>query len=151
MVLFLVTSNANLEAKETISGYTPLHLAVASGRNDIAVLLLSHRADVNCKDKFGETPLERAVGQPQADLDTVKLLLTLGADVNSSDRYGETPLDLAAIYGTKEEVELLLAHKADVNVKNSAGKTPLDQAKAQGHKDIEALLLPLMANTNKVR
>ncbi|OGE46852.1 hypothetical protein PENARI_c099G05954 [Penicillium arizonense] len=40
------------------NGYTPLHLAIQNKRLEMVNLLLSHpRANVNCKDKDGNTPL----------------------------------------------------------------------------------------------
>lgn len=43
---------------ELLSGRTALHLAVSSGRSDIAGALLFARADVEAKDGFGRSAIE---------------------------------------------------------------------------------------------
>jgi ankyrin repeat protein len=51
-----------------MTGYTPLHLAVQSRRLEVVNLILSHPlANVNCKDKDGNTPhgeMERRIAFP---------------------------------------------------------------------------------------
>ena len=41
--------------------WTPLHIAAAGGREEIAKLLIVAGADVNAKDAVGETPLDFAI------------------------------------------------------------------------------------------
>ena len=49
-------------------GTTPLHQAVFSGYKEMAEMLIAKGADVNAKDKHGETPLNWAIDYNQADL-----------------------------------------------------------------------------------
>lgn len=52
---------------------------VLSGHLDVVKLLVSHGADVMCKDKRGYTPLHAAATSGQSDV--VKYLLKLGVEV----------------------------------------------------------------------
>ena len=101
-------------------------------------LLLTKGAEVNCRNKDGETPLRLAIGDRQK----VKLLLANGASVTTRDKGGDTPLHVAArIIGRKDVVELLLAKNADIHAKNKHGDTPLHEAAHSGRKDVVALTL----------
>ena len=77
-------------------------------------LLLEKGADVNAKNKFGETALMRAKTAEQT-----KLLIDAGADVNAKDCDGETALMCAQ---TAEQTKLLLEKGADVNAENTNDK-----------------------------
>ena len=75
-------------------GRTALHGAAYVGANETIQFLVERGADINAKDKFGETPLSIAAGdperlvdpfdkrfrqQPPPHKDTAELLLQLGA------------------------------------------------------------------------
>jgi len=51
----------SLHVKSVCNYRTPLHLAAAEGNDRVAELLLSFKANVNCKDRWGGTPLKDAV------------------------------------------------------------------------------------------
>jgi hypothetical protein len=44
------------------SGHTPLHMAMEQGLEKIVRMLIEYGADINCKDKSGQSPLERVQG-----------------------------------------------------------------------------------------
>ncbi|EAY00284.1 ankyrin repeat protein, putative [Trichomonas vaginalis G3] len=48
------------ERKKNISGRTTLHLAALSNCKEIAEVLLSHCANINEKDNYGQTALHEA-------------------------------------------------------------------------------------------
>jgi ankyrin repeat protein len=111
----LLQENPNLISIQTMSGWTPLHIAARYGRKDVAELLLASGADVNARDPLGETPLLLAV--------------TAGwipGTIISPDRKTYT-----------DTVKLLLANHADVYLKSVTGWSPLSMA--TGHDDILAL------------
>jgi cytohesin len=124
-------------SKEAEYGFTPLHVAAASGYGDIAEFLLAHGADVNGRDNQEQTPLHLAAAKGYKDV--AELLLTHKADVNAKDKDGVTPLHAAAAMGQKDVAELLLAHGADVNAESKGG-TPLVAAEMSGHNDLVQLL-----------
>ena len=66
--------------------------AVSLRRLDLVELLLANGADVNAKNKQGNTPLVGAVWMDHRDV--VELLLANKADVNARDNDGKTPLGL---------------------------------------------------------
>ena len=86
----------------------------------------SNKADVNAKNKFGETVLMDAVGR---SLNTVKYLVENGADVNaqvSSGLFpGWTALMFAAHRESYESVKYLVSKGADMNIINSSGQNAL--------------------------
>lgn len=75
------------------NGRTALHLASASGYNNIVKILLSHKADCNVVDKLGNTPLHLAVCTTSTA--TINLLLSAGCSAFQQGHNGCTPFQLA--------------------------------------------------------
>lgn len=126
----LVQKYPSLVWAESNYRQTPLHFAAREANVSAAQFLLSSRADVNTRDKWGRTPLFAAIYEEPLVMDRVPivtLLLENGADVNAQDEAGDTPLHMAAL-GETEVVGVLLKHGADVNAVNAAGETPLHKA-----------------------
>lgn len=96
----------------------------------IALLLLSHRPNIDADDGYGATALYKAVYMEKLEL--AKLLLRFDANVNTKtgiyiDGSGDiTPLHRA--YWSAELTKLLLKNGADPNAKDTRGKTPRDWA-----------------------
>ena len=70
------------------NGRRILSLNISGG--DAAVWLLNHKANVNAKDKNGQTPLHLIIAR--GNLKAIQALLDHGADVNATDNKGKTPL-----------------------------------------------------------
>jgi len=91
--------------------------------------LLAGGANVNARDKNGQTPLHRAVSidSPQV-FKIIKLLIGKGANVHARDKLGQTPLHYAVSSDSPHAqaiVELLLKCGANVNAIDNMGQTPL--------------------------
>jgi ankyrin repeat protein len=123
----LLKENPDLVNSKDKEGETPLHLTVIWGKHgkEIAELLLTNKADINAKDRYG-TPLHYAAAK--GDTNMVALFLANKADINAKDNGGGTPLGWAVVNNREDVVELLLKNKADVNTKNNEGRTPLHSA-----------------------
>jgi hypothetical protein len=76
---------------------TPLQLAVARGRVDVATLLLRAGAHPNARDLFGKTALHDAAARRSVQLS--ELLLAHGADPSATDDAGTSALHIAAANG----------------------------------------------------
>ena len=103
--------------------------------------------DLNKADKYGYTPLYRAVYKGHTKC--VKQLIAAKADVNKANKDGWTPLIWAAYWGHTKCVEQLLAAGADVNKANNWGDTPLYWAASNDRKECVKLLLAAKADVNK--
>lgn len=102
-----------------------LHIAADQGKLEMAKLLVEKGADVNAKNRFGITPLHKAIDGNMnilegADYEVAEFLISKGADVNAKDNNGQSVLDYVPQYRefNREKRELLLKHGAvDNNVK----------------------------------
>jgi hypothetical protein len=112
----LLSKGANVNAKTTQNGETPLHRASMCGNKEVAELLISKGADVNAKENHGLTPLHSAVfygGHMKGIIAVMELLISKGADVNAKDNGGKTPLSFAKGISNKEIPEFLISKGAD--------------------------------------
>jgi ankyrin repeat protein len=123
--------------------------------------LLDRGADVNAKNKHGETALLWALHERH--LDTVKLLLDKGADIGPAeqaavylpgvvktfiDRGAKVTIIVAACVGDGEQVQQLIIQGADVNAKGPDDWSPLMVAARGGHLEVVKLLLDRGADVN---
>ncbi|KAJ1328888.1 ankyrin repeat domain-containing protein 50 [Microdochium nivale] len=141
VVKLLLEKGAEIEAKDSEYGRTPLSWAAKNGHEASVKLLLEKGADIEAKDsEYGQTPLSWAAENGHEAI--VKLLLEKGADVEAKDGSGRTPLSWAARKGHEASVKLLLEKGADIEAKDSEyGQTPLSWAAENGHEAIVKLLL----------
>ena len=116
----------------------PLFAASAQGAMEAARFFIENKADLNCRDKSGKTPLMIAIYNGHPDI--AKLLTASGADVNMKGEADWTALFFAVMRGDIESVRNLLKAGAEVNVKANDGETPLQRAAALDYSDIISLL-----------
>jgi hypothetical protein len=115
------------------AGDTPLHLAAAGYRPELARPLVSAGADVGARNRRGAQPLHYAADgspgsaswNPDAQAATVGYLLDAGADPNSTDGSGVTPLHRAVRTRCAAAVGALLDGGADPRRENKFGSTPM--------------------------
>ena len=120
----LIAKGADVNAKEDLWGWTPLHYAARSGVKEIIELLIAAGADVNAKNENIFTPLHSSAIHDHKE--TAELLITKGADVNAKNAQGWTPLDLATVPGSPYEI----TQTADL-LRKHGGKTG-KELKAEG-------------------
>ena len=150
-------------------GRTALHLAASEGNNKIVEWLVGAKANVNVKDRWGNTPLMDAVthghevaarvlfesggrmdvanasgmmcsAASTGDLTLLRMLHESGCDVRIGDYDGRTPLHLAAAEGQVVAVSFLLAAYADVGSRDRWGYTAIDDAIRAEHLSVAKLL-----------
>lgn len=103
-------------------GRGALHISILEG-DDKFEKLINDGADINLKDKEGDTPLHYAVKFKREK--PFQMLLDKKAHVNAVDNYGTTPLSAAIQVKQYKMAEMLVEKGADFNIANSAGVTPL--------------------------
>ncbi|EOQ87465.1 ankyrin repeat protein [Leptospira yanagawae serovar Saopaulo str. Sao Paulo = ATCC 700523] len=101
-------------------------------------LLLQYKADINGKDKYGETALISLAWNNR--IEEARFLLENGADIHAKTIYGDTALHRAAQQGFGDMVKLLLDYKANPKIKDKDGRTPLAVAKSFGHTKVIDIL-----------
>ncbi|XP_029654379.2 rabankyrin-5, partial [Octopus sinensis] len=133
----------------------PLWLALDSGQEDIAHILVKHGCDV---DMWGEGPdgcqqnlLHQAIDENNEAVSC--FLIRSACDKNSprrpgpneeggeEARDGQTPLHLSCAWGLELVVQCLMEHGADVNIQDAEGNCPLHIAIQNQHAVIISLLL----------
>jgi ankyrin repeat protein len=95
-------------------------------------MLLEHGADATAKDKYGSTPLHRAVGSGKEAV--ARVLLEHGADVTATDRNGWTPSRCAVEQGREDLAHLLIEHGADATAQDNQESTSLHVEHNAQHK-----------------
>ncbi|RWR78916.1 ankyrin repeat, PH and SEC7 domain-containing protein [Cinnamomum micranthum f. kanehirae] len=134
------------EAGMKKKGWTPLHVAATSDREDVMATLIQENAredddnkgGVDCRDKEGRTPLHLAASK--GAVQCARMLVEAGASRNATSNDGRTALFRAAANGHLEMVRLLLDVGADPTINNNHGRSPLDVARDKGHKEIIDIL-----------
>jgi ankyrin repeat protein len=103
-------------------------------------------ADVNAKDKDGETALMYAIWNDSPE--GLSILLQHGADVNAKDDDGWTALMNAAGNDSPRSLSILLQHGADPNANDDDGGTALMHAAFDGNPESISILLQHGADVN---
>ena len=116
------------------------------GDLDAVIELVEKGANVNEKDKYGDTALVEA--SFNGHLEIVERLIDADADVNQENNDGETALIRASESGRLEIVEKLIKAGADVNVENNDGETALMWASRNGYLEVVEKLIEKGADVN---
>src|SRR6185312_15357309 len=137
-------------------GRTPLYYAALFNRNDVAALLLAHRADPNIQAHSGapgtglgfpQTPLQIAASM--GNLHMASMLIAAGARADAKTETGHTALYFAVIGGHLDVIRLLIQKGTDVNIRDAEGTSPLDDAVWRGYLEATAILLANGARLNE--
>ena len=138
-----LVQEASEEEAETISQFLDedyqayaLHIAAQSGNAEIVKLLLEHGAEVDAKNKYGESALHVAARSGNAEI--VELLLTHGADLTLSNNANFTALDIACESNSQQSIYFLTSH---ISIQ-------LGKAVAEGNEDKHNKLIDLHNKIN---
>lgn len=176
VVRHLLAAGANPEARLRAASATALGLALLSGRDEIARLLLEYcdPNDAAVQDQPALIVATRAgraamlsaliakgaaidfvlpevgsalgVAAVTGSLEAVEVLLAAGASLSASSPTGAQALHLAAYSGELSIVRRLIEAGADLHALTGPKGTPLRAAAAQGHLEVVRYLLDLGAD-----
>ena len=119
--------------------FTPLIMAAAHNRVDVAAACIEAKAVVDKAQKDGYTPLYLA--SQNGHVDVARLLVDSEADIDKATKDGCTPLYIASEQGHVDVARLLVDSGADIDKAEKDGCTALKIARQQGHTAIVKLLL----------
>ena len=145
----LLLYNNSLPGPELWLCQTPLLSAIQGGNLSVCkVLIEEYKADVNCSDDDGITPLHLAC--TLGYLEICRFLCKYESEKDALDKDGlRSPL-LCAILGGNLNVSKLLVeeHNVNVNLSNVYGTTPLHLASGLGHLEICKFLCKYVLEKN---
>ena len=112
-------AGANLEARQFISNFTPLHYSALRTNVELVSLLIQAGVDLNARAHDGPTPLHMVAHLRNARaIDCCELLLKAGAAVNLKTHDYSTPLDVALMRGNRRIVPVFLRAGAEFRYSN---------------------------------
>ena len=120
---------------------TPLHKFVSqknSNPETVLTLMLKHGADLNIKDKGGNTPLLLAA-EYSSGFETMRAFIKAGANPKVSDIYGNSLLHKVVRNtnpGIVERINLALEVTTNINKVNTDGKTAKDIVLRSGNREV---------------
>lgn len=114
------------------------------GHLPIAELLLEYGADINAKNRMGDSALHFAALKGRADDATV--LIGWGIDISATTTSGSTALHQASHSPDAEITKTLIAAGADVNVSDIVGQSALLIAADKGYLETVKLLIETTTN-----
>ena len=133
VVIQHLDAGIDVNAKQGIPEWTPLHLASQFNRKEVAELLIGKGANVNAKDLSVRTPLHLA--SLHGCKEVAELLIRKGADMNAKDQGGKTPLDWAIMRKHTETAALLRKQGGKTGSKSEAPDITIHEAAGDGNHD----------------
>ena len=132
-------SQRNLREMPDMKGLRPLHIAVEHDTGGMVETLLAAGADMEAKNKQGQTPLIHAIMSSRRD--SFNTLLRSGARIDQTDALGMSALHCAAGLGQVATITTLLEKGAGRLVHDMTGHEPIHIAASRGHiLAVEALI-----------
>ena len=116
----------------------------AAGDSEKAKEMLNRGADINVRNKYGDTPLHLAIKKEH--LDTATLLINRGADINAPGAFDDTPLHVSIYKGQKGLSDLLLEKGANESLLNRYGLRPHEM---EGVPEIERKVVRQLDKNNR--
>lgn len=141
MFNYLLENDADPNIPVDDNGCTLLHIAAVLNNEELAIMLLRHKAHVDVIDIKGETPLFRVAHQKSHQI--ARLLLENGANPNHWNKKNESPLHYAVLQDSLKIADLLIKRGALIDARDHEENTPLHHAQSE-----EMVDFLLQANAN---
>ena len=133
----LLQAGANPNSRVPDFAWTPLHGAAVWGHTALIFTLVGAGADLEAREKHGDTPLYVAVASKQGE--AVRALVEAGADIETRDAKGRTLLWRALEDEWAQGIQLLRILGADVG-RSYQGQTMEQRANASATPELYAAL-----------
>ena len=114
-------------------GQSALHFALEVPYQNVVMLLIQHKANVNARDASFRTPLHIAAGKGNVAM--CSYLLNEGAQLDAREAQSKTPLQLACEAGHYQLVQMML-DQSQLNATNMTFLTAFFAAVEHGHVQI---------------
>lgn len=128
-----LSAGIDLEVKDE-RNWTPLMIAAANGKTNLAKILIHSGARLTARDVNGFTPLHWAAFKGMTSI--VELLLSKEVDIDSQSKFKWTPLMQACTKGHIDVCIVLMNAGANPDLANSEGMTALQIATSKGYQNI---------------
>jgi uncharacterized protein len=116
--LYLLSRNAEIYTIHPDSGRTPLHIAVAMGKDAVIEYFLQHNVMLDLVDNYQQTPLHIGVARNRPML--VRKLSAHGATIEVADYQRQTPLHAAVRQSNYSLVAYIVAQAPNTHFINYA-------------------------------
>ena len=143
------TAEIEPSALNPLTGISALRMAIESGNDELATLLVNSGVALKAVTRAKETPLMLAAGAGLTE--TVKAMIEKGAKSEKSfdNGDGRTAMHFAAKAGHSATIRALAGLGAAMNVADANGMTPLRLACQEGHLSAVNMLLDVIFHSNK--
>jgi len=138
-VELLVEAGADINARDSASGSTPLTVAAAENHVPTMETLVAAGADLEARQREGKTALAVAAQNRRAR--ATEVLLKAGANVDGVDKEGNTALHHAVYRGALDVVQALVEAGAAVDLPDNGGRTALQDAAVMGFPRVAEYLI----------
>ncbi|KAK3103216.1 hypothetical protein FSP39_017509 [Pinctada imbricata] len=111
----LLLAGVDINSRNSITKYTPLHLAVLYEQEHVVEYLLQNNAkvDLPTSKSEGEVAIHYAVQVKKPSL--IGVLIRYGADINMMNSEGETPFSIAVQHCSFKMARMLISNGCDMN------------------------------------
>lgn len=94
LLTWLIDNGANVNHQDK-NGYAALHFIGKEKQFETGEILIKNKADLELKDRNGNTPLMDAIFNSKGDYKVVNLLIKAGANIDNKNNHEMTPRLLA--------------------------------------------------------
>ncbi|CAL1285747.1 unnamed protein product [Larinioides sclopetarius] len=158
IVTLLLEHDADVNIREKMNGYTPMHLAAKLASSKVTktchedlldvLKLMGEKADVTITSYRKETAIHRLVAGNTDCSDTLQILIDRGYKLDAQNERGETSLMCAIDKGHVNMAAALIKAGTNVNIKDRHFQTALHHSVQKNQLSLVKLLLNAQCDIN---